>query len=67
MSSDVNTEIKERVVFVVGDEWVLKRDDTFDKCIEFVTEEALTTPVNIDDMFIYRSMIKFLTTEVKWT
>ena len=67
MSNDVNTQIKERVVFVVGDEWVLKRDDTFDKCVEFVTEEALTATVDVDDIFIYRSMIKFLTKEVKWT
>jgi len=61
MSNDVNTQIKERVVDVVKDEWVLfERKDLLDDCLEFVTEEALTTPTTINDMFIYKSMIKFL-------
>jgi hypothetical protein len=61
MSNDVNTQIKERVVDVVKDEWVLfERKDLLDDCLEFVTEEALTTETTINDMFIYKSMIKFL-------
>ena len=61
MSNDVNTQIKERVVDVVKDEWVLfERQDLLDDCLEFVTEEALTTETTINDMFIYKSMIKFL-------
>ena len=61
MSNDVNTQIKERVVDVVKDEWVLfERQDLLDDCLEFVTEEALTTEATINDMFIYKSMIKFL-------
>ena len=61
MSNDVNTQIKERVVDVVKDEWVLfERKDLLKDCIEFVTEEALTTETTINDMFIYKSMIKFL-------
>ena len=61
MSNDVNTQIKERVVDVVKDEWVLfERKDLLEDCIEFVTEEALTTETTINDMFIYKSMIKFL-------
>jgi len=61
MSNDVNTQIKERVVDVVKDEWVLfERKDLLDDCLEFVTEEALTTETTINDMFIYKSMIRFL-------
>lgn len=61
MSNDVNTQIKERVVDVVKDEWVLfERKDLLDDCLEFVIEEALTTETTINDMFIYKSMIKFL-------
>ena len=61
MSNDINTQIKERVVDVVKDEWVLfERKDLLDDCLEFVTEEALTTETTINDMFIYKSMIKFL-------
>ena len=61
MSNDVNTQIKERVVDVVKNEWVLfERKDLLDDCLEFVTEEALTTETTINDMFIYKSMIKFL-------
>jgi hypothetical protein len=61
MSNDVNTQITERVVDVVKDEWVLfERKDLLDDCLEFVTEEALTTETTINDMFIYKSMIKFL-------
>ena len=61
MSNDVNTQIKERVVDVVKDEWVLfERKDLLNDCLEFVTEEALTTETTINDMFIYKSMIKFL-------
>ena len=61
MSNDVNTQITERVVDVVKDEWVLfERQDLLDDCLEFVTEEALTTEATINDMFIYKSMIKFL-------
>ena len=61
MSNDVNTQITERVVDVVKDEWVLfERQDLLDDCLEFVTEEALTTETTINDMFIYKSMIKFL-------
>ena len=61
MSNDVNAQIKERVVDVVKDEWVLfERKDLLDDCLEFVTEEALTTETTINDMFIYKSMIKFL-------
>ena len=61
MSNDVNTQIKERVVDVVKNEWVLfERKDLLDDCLEFVTEEALTTETTINDMFIYKSMIRFL-------
>lgn len=61
MSNAVNTQIKERVVDVVKDEWVLfERKDLLDDCLEFVIEEALTTETTINDMFIYKSMIKFL-------
>ena len=61
MSNDVNTQITERVVDVVSNEWVLtEREDLLDDCLEFVTEEALTTPAGVDDLFIYQSMIKFL-------
>jgi|TARA_R100000149_G_C5850897_1_gene119631 hypothetical protein len=64
MSNDVNTQIKERVVDVIKDEWVLfERKDLLDDCLDFVIEEALTTPTAINDMFIYKSMIKFLSNQ----
>ena len=64
MSNDVNTQIKERVVDVIKNEWVLfERKDLLDDCLDFVIEEALTTPTAINDMFIYKSMIKFLSNQ----
>ena len=39
---------------------MFERQDLLDDCLEFVTEEALTTETTINDMFIYKSMIKFL-------
>ena len=64
MSNDVNTQIKERVVDVIKDEWVLfERKDLLDDCLDFVIDEALTTPTAINDMFIYKSMIKFLSNQ----
>ena len=68
MSNDVNTQIKERVVDVVKDEWVLfERKDLLDDCLEFVTEEALTTSTAINDIFIYKAMIKFLSKQAEDT
>ena len=61
MSNDVNTQIKERVVDVVTNEWVLpQRDDLLEDCIEFVTEEALTADGVVNYTFMLQAMIEFL-------
>jgi hypothetical protein len=61
MSNDVNTQIKERVVDVITNEWVLpQRDDLLEDCIEFVTEEALTTDGVVNYTFMLQAMIEFL-------
>lgn len=61
MSNDVNTQIKERVVDVVTNEWVLpQRDDLLEDCIEFVAEEALTTDGVVNYTFMLQAMIEFL-------
>jgi len=61
MSNDVNTQIKERVVDVITNEWVLpQRDDLLEDCIEFVTEEALTADGVVNYNFMLQAMIEFL-------
>lgn len=61
MSNDVNTQIKERVVDVVTNEWVLpQRDDLLEDCIEFVVEEALTNDGVVNYTFMLQAMIEFL-------
>jgi len=61
MSNDVNTQIKERVVDVITNEWVLpQRDDLLEDCIEFVTEEALTADGVVNYTFMLQAMIEFL-------
>jgi hypothetical protein len=61
MSNDVNTQITERVVDVVTDEWVLpQRDDLLKDCIEFVVEEALTDDGVANYTFMLQAMIRFL-------
>lgn len=61
MSNDVNTQITERVVDVVTNEWVLpQRDDLLEDCIEFVVEEALTNDGVVNYTFMLQAMIEFL-------
>ena len=61
MSNDINTQIKERVVDVITNEWVLpQRDDLLEDCIEFVTEEALTADGVVNYTFMLQAMIEFL-------